>query len=163
MTADGRAYSALVVTVSDRAAAGVYEDKSGPTAVQLLQEMGLDAPAPVVVPDGPAVAVALREAVAAGIDLVLTTGGTGLSTRDQTPEQSRLVIEREIPGIPELLRSKGADKVPTAILSRGIAGVAGATLIINLPGSVGGVTDGIALLKKTLFHALDQIVGGDHG
>jgi molybdenum cofactor synthesis domain-containing protein len=154
---------ALAVTVSNRAAAGVYEDRSGPVLVSLLEAAGCVADGPVVVPDGSAVEVALRDAVASGYDLVVTTGGTGLTPLDLTPEMTRRVIEREIPGIAEALRAAGAAAgVPSAILSRGVAGVAGRTLIVNLPGSTGGVRDGMAVLAPVLGHAVSQIHGGDH-
>ena len=154
---------ALAVTVSNRAAAGVYEDRSGPVLVSLLEAAGCVVSGPVVVPDGAPVSVALRDAVSAGYDVVVTTGGTGLTPMDLTPEMTRGVIEREIPGIAEALRAAGAAAgVPSAILSRGVAGVAGRTLIVNLPGSTGGVRDGMAVLTSVLSHAVAQIHGGDH-
>jgi len=154
---------ALAVTVSNRAAAGVYEDRSGPVLAELLRSAGCSVDGPVVVPDGDPVEVALREAVASGYDLVVTTGGTGLTPTDLTPEMTRRVIEREIPGLAEALRAAGAAAgVPAAILSRGVAGVAGRTLVVNLPGSTGGVRDGMAVLAPVLGHAVSQIHGGDH-
>ena len=154
---------ALAVTVSNRAAAGVYEDRSGPVLADLLRAAGCVVDGPVVVPDGEPVAAALRDAVAQSYDVVVTTGGTGLTPLDLTPEMTRRVIEREIPGIAEALRSAGAAAgVPSAILSRGVAGVAGHTLIVNLPGSTGGVRDGMAVLAPVLGHAVSQINGGDH-
>ena len=154
---------ALAVTVSNRAAAGVYEDRSGPVLAELLRAAGCDVDGPRVVPDGDPVAAALREALAAGYDVVVTTGGTGLTPGDLTPEMTRQVIEREVPGIAEALRATGAAAgVPAAILSRGLAGVAGRTLIVNLPGSTGGVRDGMAVLAPVLGHAVSQINGGDH-
>ncbi|GAA3191103.1 MULTISPECIES: MogA/MoaB family molybdenum cofactor biosynthesis protein [Streptomyces] len=153
---------ALVVTASNRAAAGVYPDKGGPLLVEGLTAMGFTVDGPRVVPDGDPVERALREAVAAGYDAVLTTGGTGISPTDRTPEATRAVLDRDIPGIPEALRAAGREAVPTAVLSRGLAGVAGATLIVNLPGSTGGVRDGLAVLAALLPHAVDQIRGGDH-
>jgi molybdenum cofactor synthesis domain-containing protein len=155
--------SALVVTVSNRAAAGVYEDRSGPVLAELLRSAGCIVDGPVVVPDGEPVQAALREALASSYDVVVTTGGTGLTPGDLTPEMTRRVLEREIPGIAEALRSAGAAAgVPSAILSRGVAGVAGRTLIVNLPGSTGGVRDGMAVLAPVLGHAVSQINGGDH-
>ena len=155
---------ALAVTVSNRAAAGVYRDTSGPVLAELLRSAGCAVvDGPRVVPDGEPVEAVLREAVAAGYDVVVTTGGTGLTPGDLTPEMTRRVIEREIPGIAEALRAAGAaNGVPSAILSRGVAGVAGRTLIVNLPGSTGGVRDGMAVLAPVLGHAISQINGGDH-
>ena len=155
---------ALAVTVSNRAAAGIYEDKSGPVLVSALREAGCAiVDGPLVIPDGESVEAALRDSVSAGYDVVVTTGGTGLTPGDQTPEMTSRVIDRAIPGIPEALRSAGAAAgVASAILSRGIAGVAGRTLIVNLPGSSGGVRDGMAVLGPVLAHAVSQINGGDH-
>jgi molybdenum cofactor synthesis domain-containing protein len=155
---------ALAITVSNRAAAGVYEDRSGPVLVGLLRAAGCDVvDGPLVVPDGEAVERALREAAGAGYDVAVTTGGTGLTPADLTPEMTRRVLDKEIPGIAEALRAAGAAAgVPAAILSRGLAGVASRTLIVNLPGSSGGVRDGMNVLAPILVHAVDQIRGGDH-
>jgi len=154
---------ALAITASNRAAAGVYEDRSGPVLVSLLEAAGCSVDGPVVVPDGEPVEAALRSALASGYDLVVTTGGTGLTPGDLTPEMTRRVLEREIPGIAEALRAAGAAAgVPSAILSRGVAGVTDRTLIVNLPGSTGGVRDGMAVLAPVLGHAVAQINGGDH-
>lgn len=155
---------ALAVTVSNRASQGIYEDRSGPVLVEMLKKAGCDVvDGPLVIPDGPAVEEVLRDSVTAGYDVTVTTGGTGLTPTDQTPEMTRRVIEREIPGIPEALRAVGAESgVPSAILSRGLAGVASRTLIVNLPGSSGGVRDGMNVLRRILVHAVDQIRGGDH-
>ncbi|MFG1700968.1 molybdenum cofactor biosynthesis protein B [Nonomuraea sp. NPDC049309] len=155
---------ALVITVSNRASAGIYADKSGPLLVELLREQaGCDeVEGPVVVPDGEPVEAALRDGVAGGYDVIVTTGGTGLTPMDLTPEMTARVISREIPGIAEAIRLANRDKVPAAILSRGLAGQAGQTLIVNLPGSSGGVRDGVAVLAPILRHAVDQIRGGDH-
>lgn len=153
---------AMAVTVSNRAAAGVYADKSGPVLVEMLEELGCQVDGPVVIPDGDPVAETLRDAVAGGYDVVVTTGGTGLTPTDRTPEMTRRVIEWEVPGIAEAVRLEGREKVPAAILSRGLAGVAGRTLIVNLPGSTGGVRDGMTVLGRVLTHAVDQIKGGDH-
>jgi molybdenum cofactor synthesis domain-containing protein len=154
---------ALAVTVSNRAAAGVYEDKSGPVLAELLAAAGCEVTGPLVIPDGSAVELALTDAVAAGYDVVVTTGGTGLNPGDATPEMTRMLLDREIPGIPEAIRAYGvAAGVPSAALSRGVAGTAGTTLIVNLPGSTGGVRDGMVVLGGLLGHAVDQIRGGDH-
>jgi molybdenum cofactor synthesis domain-containing protein len=155
---------ALVVTVSNRAAAGTYDDRSGPVLVTGLTEMGFEVDGPHVVPDGEPVEAALRTAIASSAyDVVITTGGTGISPTDRTPDMTFRVIDRELPGIAEALRAYGVEHgVPTASLSRGVAGTAGTTLVVNLPGSQGGVLDGIAVLAPLLAHAVEQIHGGDH-
>jgi len=154
---------ALVITSSTRAAAGVWEDASGPVVVESLTALGLNVDGPVVVADGEPVLLALLDGVAADVDLIVTTGGTGHTPSDLTPEMTRRVIDRESPGLAETIRSYGVNHgVPMAILSRGIAGVAGTTLIVNLPGSVGGARDGISALAPVLLHALDQVRGSDH-
>jgi molybdenum cofactor synthesis domain-containing protein len=155
---------ALAITVSNRAAAGVYEDRSGPVLVEGLRAAGCDVvDGPLVIPDGEAVEEVLRDSVTAGYDVAVTTGGTGLTPGDLTPEMTRRVLEREIPGIAEAIRVAGAAAgVPSAILSRGLAGTAARTLIVNLPGSTGGVRDGMKVLSDVLVHAVDQIRGGDH-
>jgi molybdenum cofactor synthesis domain-containing protein len=154
--------TARVIVASNRAAAGVYADTSGPILVEGLRELGFEVGEPVVVPDGDPVADALREAVADGVDAVLTSGGTGINPTDRTPEATRAVVDYEVPGIAEAVRAYGVAKVPAAALSRGIAGVAGRTLIVNLPGSRGGARDGLAVLGGLLDHAVDQLHGGDH-
>ncbi|WP_083420076.1 MogA/MoaB family molybdenum cofactor biosynthesis protein [Pseudofrankia sp. BMG5.36] len=155
---------ASVVTVSDRAFRGSYSDRSGPVLAEGLAALGFAVDGPAVVPDErEQIAAALRAAIAAGADLVVTTGGTGLAPRDVTPEATAEVIERAVPGLAEALRAAGRAKVPTAVLSRGLAGVAGRALVVNLPGSTGGVRDGLAVLGPVVGHAIDQLRGaGDH-
>ena len=154
---------ALVVTVSNRAAAGVYDDTSGPVLAQGLRDLGCTVDGPRVIPDGHDVEAVLREAVAAAYDVVVTTGGTGVTPTDVTPEWTARVLDRQVPGIAEALRAYGvAHGVPAAMLSRGLAGVAGRTLVVNLPGSAGGVRDGLVVLGPVLAHVVEQIHGGDH-
>ncbi len=154
---------ALALTVSNRAAAGVYEDRSGPVLAELLRQAGCEVDGPVVVPDGAPVEEALRAAIGAGYDVVVTTGGTGVNPNDLTPEMTMLVLDREIPGIAEAIRAAGIGAgVAAAALSRGLAGLAGTTLIVNLPGSAGGVRDGMAVLGDLLAHVVEQVHGGDH-
>jgi molybdenum cofactor synthesis domain-containing protein len=153
---------AVVIVASNRASAGVYADTSGPLLVDGLRELGFEVGEPVVVPDGEPVEAALRVAVADAVDVVLTSGGTGISPTDATPEMTRRVLDYEVPGIAEAIRAAGIQKVPTAALSRGLAGVAGRTLVVNLPGSKGGARDGLAVLGPILGHATEQLRGGDH-
>ncbi len=156
---------AAVLTVSTRASAGVYPDRTGPVLVEALRGWGFAEVEAEVVPDGPEVGQRLRALVAAGHDVVLTTGGTGLSPSDRTPEQTAALLDLELPQIPAEISRRGVVAgVPTALLSRGVAGVAGRTLVVNLPGSRGAVRDGLAVLAPLLGHAVAQLRGGgDHG
>jgi molybdenum cofactor synthesis domain-containing protein len=154
--------TARVVVASNRAAAGVYADTSGPLLAEGLRAMGFAVDEPIVVPDGEPVADVLRDAVSAGVDVVLTSGGTGINPTDRTPEVTAALLDYQVPGIAEALRAAGAAHVPTAMLSRGVAGVSGRTLIVNLAGSRGAAKDGLALLGPVLSHAVDQLRGGDH-
>lgn len=154
--------TARVIAASNRAAAGVYADKTGPVIAQWLRDRDFEVADVLVVPDGEPVAAALRDAVAEHVSVVITTGGTGISPTDRTPEATASVLDYQIPGLADAIRSSGLPAVPTAVLSRGLAGVTGGTLVINLPGSTGGVRDGLEVLDKVLGHALDQLVGGDH-
>jgi len=153
---------AIVVTASTRASQGVYPDKGGALIVETLRAWGAEVDDPTVVADAD-IAGALASALAARPDLLITTGGTGISPTDATPEATAPLLDREIPGVAEAIRAAGlAAGVPTAMLSRGLCGVAGATLVLNLPGSTGGVRDALAVLQPVLGHALSQLAGGDH-
>jgi molybdenum cofactor synthesis domain-containing protein len=163
MTVGATPLPAAVVVASNRAAAGVYEDTTGPLIVEALRADGWTVESPVVVPDGAPVGEAIRAAVDGGARAVLTTGGTGLTPTDRTPEATRPLLDSEVPGIAEAIRAAGvAQGVPTAMLSRGLAGLVGDCLVVNLPGSRGGVKDGLGVLAPVLRHAVDQVTGSDH-
>lgn len=151
-----------VITVSTRAAAGVYADDAGPAVSSLLRQAGLLVGDVRVVPDGRATVATEIRAACEQADLVVTTGGTGLHPRDETPEATRDVVDREAPGIAEAMRAASLAITPTAMLSRGVAGVRGTTLVINLPGSPKAAVENLEVVLPVLGHALDQLEGGDH-
>lgn len=152
--------TAAVVTVSDGVSAGVREDTSGDTLEELLRENGFDVVRRVIEDDAAVISRVLCELSGDGVLLVLTTGGTGFAPRDVTPEATRAVVEREAPGVAEAIRADALTRTPHALLSRGIAGLRGATLIVNLPGSPGGCRDGFAVLRPALRHGL-ELASGD--
>ncbi|MEE6137046.1 MogA/MoaB family molybdenum cofactor biosynthesis protein [Mycobacterium sp. 050128] len=156
------ARSARIIVASTRASDGVYTDKCGPIIAEWLEQHGFSATEPEVVADGNPVGEALRKALDDDVDVILTTGGTGISPTDSTPDQTVAVVDYMIPGLAEAIRQSGLPNVPTSVLSRGVCGVADQTLIVNLPGSPGGVRDGLGVLADVLDHALDQIAGKDH-
>jgi molybdenum cofactor synthesis domain-containing protein len=157
MTRSGR-----VVIASTRAAAGVYEDRCGPIIVDWLNQNGITSPAPAVVADGSGVVKALFAAIGENVDVIITSGGTGISPTDRTAEATADIVDYQIPGLADAIRRSGLPHVPTSVLSRGVCGVSGGTLIVNLPGSAGGVNDGLGVLDDVLEHALDQLAGKDH-
>lgn len=154
------AYRAGVLTLSDAGSRGERVDTSGPAIYQWLTGLGVEVAQTAIIPDDPeTIETALRDWAAGGLDLILTTGGTGLGPRDHTPEATRRVIEREAPGIAELMRAAGLAHTPMAALSRGVAGVAGSTLIINLPGSEKAVRENLEAIEPIIEHALTLIRG----
>jgi cyclic pyranopterin phosphate synthase len=154
--------AAVVIVASTSAAAGASTDRTGPVIADWLRAAGYTVDAPVVVADAD-IATALGDALAASPRIILTTGGTGLHPQDRTPEATSAVLDRELPGIAEAIRAAGRAATPTAALSRAVAGVAGDTIIVNLPGSPGGVRDGLGVLGDVLQHLVDQLAGGGHG
>jgi molybdenum cofactor synthesis domain-containing protein len=152
--------NAAVLTVSDGVSAGVREDVSGDVLEDLLREDGFDVERRVVSDDADLIAATVRDLADSGVSVVLTTGGTGFAPRDVTPEATRSVVEREAPGIAEAIRANAIARTPHALLSRGTAGLLGATLVVNLPGSPGGCRDGFAVIQPALRHGLELAAGG---
>jgi molybdenum cofactor synthesis domain-containing protein len=153
---------AVVIVSSTRAANGTYEDRTGPIIVDWMVDHGFETATPIVVADGPDVEKALREAIADEIDLIVTTGGTGIGPGDATADATAALLDTPMPGVAEELRRRGAETTPRAILSRGVAGIANKSFIVNFPGSTGGVRDGLQLLGELIDHVLDQLAGGSH-
>ena len=154
--------TARVIIASTRAATGVYEDRTGPLIVDWLNQRGIAAPAPAVVADGSAVVRALFAAVGENVSVIITSGGTGISPTDGTADATANIVDYQISGLADAIRRSGLPHVPTSVLSRGVCGVRDRTLIVNLPGSTGGVKDGLGVLDDVLGHALDQLAGKDH-
>lgn len=153
---------ATVITVSSRAAAGVYADDAGPAVAAVLRDAGYDVGDVRVVPDGRAVVATEIRSACDESDLVVTSGGTGLHPRDETPEATLDVVDRVAPGIAEAMRDSSARVTPMAMLSRAVAGMRGTTLVINLPGSPKAAVENLEAVLGVLDHALDQLAGGDH-
>jgi molybdenum cofactor synthesis domain-containing protein len=155
--------TAVVITASNRASAGVYADTSGEILAAGLTKLGYELKDPIVIPDNISqIQAAIELSLAGNVDLIVTTGGTGVSPHDLTPEATAPLIKKMLPGIPEAFRAYSRDRVPTTDLSRGLAGVTGSSLIINLPGSPGGVKDGLVIIERLAGHIHDQIAGVDH-
>jgi len=155
-------HRAAIITVSDSAAAGTSEDVSGPVARNALEAIGFTIASVSVIPDGVESVSAELERLAETVSLIVTTGGTGLSPRDLTPEGTRAVLDREIPGMAEAMRADTYGKVPFGMLSRGVSGLRGTCVIVNLPGSPKAVDEGLSVIGPVLVHAV-EIASGDHG
>lgn len=153
---------AQVITVSDRSSRGEREDRSGPEAVRLLDDAGWDTRRRVVADDAGAVSDAIRSAVGDGARLVVTSGGTGVGPRDVTPEATAPLLRLILPGVAERVRAAGSETVPAAMLSRGLAGISGEALVVNLAGSIGAVRDGVPVVASIAAHVLEQLDGEDH-
>lgn len=155
--------TAVVITASNRASAGIYADTSGEILFAGLASLGYVVKDLIVIPDDVArIQDAIKKSLDDKIDLIVTTGGTGISPHDVTPEATAPLIEKLLPGIPEAFRAYSRDRVPTTDLSRGLAGISGSSLIINLPGSPGGAKDGLVIIERLAGHVHDQIAGIDH-
>ena len=154
---------AAIITASNRASLGLYRDQSGEILAQGLEKLGFTVVSKVIVLDTVSlIAAEIARAIESKIDLIVTTGGTGISPTDVTPEATAPLLDKELPGIHEALRAYSREKVPTSDLSRGLAGTANASLIINLPGSPGAVRDGLVIIARLAPHAISQLAGGDH-
>ena len=156
---NGQRRTARVVVASNRAAAGIYPDRTGPIIAQWLAARGFAVEGPVVVPDGDPVGATLQDAAEKGLDLVITTGGTGISPTDRTPEVTAEVVDYHVPGLADAIRRAGLPHVPTAVLSRGTVGVAGRTLIVNLPGRPKAIRENLEVVFPAIPYCIDLIGG----